>query len=187
MLVPSAANRFEDDHRPQGVRSRLRGHVKCDRHRVQIVREQMPVSVEKGSSISKMLCIIRIEDLSTPRSDSLSGSPKRASSRQSARSAAPTTTPWPRRLTAYTRPSWSNRESPGAPSSRSSWPPPNGSTGSTTAGSTSTAPTFHPSTLRPPTTLNTGDHLPAESPNHEVSGLTGAVHGYPERPVRHNV
>jgi putative transposase len=40
----------------------------------------------------------------------------------------------------------------------------------------STAATFHPSTSRPPTTLNTGGQPPAESPNHEVSGLTGAVH-----------
>ena len=53
----------------------------------------------------------------------------------------------------------------GAPSTRSRSPPPNGSTGSTTAASTSTAATSHRSNWRRPTTLNTRAQPPAELSN----------------------
>jgi hypothetical protein len=49
-----------------------------------------------------------------------------------------------------------------------------GSTGSTTAASTNTAATSHPSIWRQPITLNTRDQPPAELSNQKVSGLTGA-------------
>jgi putative transposase len=50
--------------------------------------------------------------------------------------------------------------SPGAPSKKSNWPPPNGSTGSTTAASTSTAVTSHRPRGRRPITLNAGGQPP---------------------------
>ena len=48
---------------------------------------------------------------------------------------------------------------------------------STTAASTNTAATSHPSIWRQPITLNTRDQPPAELSNQKVSGLTGTVHG----------
>ena len=40
-------SRLEDGHRPQSVRSRLRGRVESVRNRVQTVGEQVAVSVER--------------------------------------------------------------------------------------------------------------------------------------------
>jgi len=76
--------------------------------------------------------------------------------------------------------------SPGGPSRKSSWPPRNGSTGSTTAASTNTAVTSRPSNWRPPTTLNSRDQPPAELSHQKVSGLTGAVHTADQSPREGN-
>jgi hypothetical protein len=54
-------------------------------------------------------------------------------------------------------------------------PPPNGSTGSTTAASTRTAAMPHLSNWILPITLNAGDQPPAEFSDQTVSGLTGMV------------
>ena len=54
--------------------------------------------------------------------------------------------------------------------------PHDGSTGTTTAASTSTAAMSRQPSWRRPTTLNTGGQPPAESSNRRVSGHAGAVH-----------
>ena len=60
-----------------------------------------------------------------------------------------------------------------AASRKSSWPPPNGWTGSTTAASTSTAETSRLSIWRRPITLNTGDQPPAEFSNQKSPDSPG--------------
>ena len=85
----------------------------------------------------------------TSRSATPSAAPRRASSPRLAASAAATTTPWPRRSAASTRPSLSGAGDPGARWRRSSSPPWTGWMGSTTAACSSpSATSLHEISLR---------------------------------------
>ena len=77
------------------------------------------------------------------RSRSPAAWPRQASTPRSARSATPTTTPWPNHRSAYSKPSCSTRTVPGATATTSSQPSLTGS-----PGSTPNAPT-NPSTTSP--------------------------------------
>src|SRR5215472_10583513 len=71
------------------------------------------------------------------------------------------TTPWPRRWSASTRPSSSVGGGPGGPSTRSSWGPPSGWTGGTSAGFTAPSTTCR----RPSTSAGGGSRRKARLPD----------------------
>ena len=72
-----------------------------------------------------------------------------------------TTTPWPRRSTRCSRPSWSATRAPGRTSTTSRSPSPSTSTGSTTDASTARSDSSHPSSSRTTTTGTTPRRLPS--------------------------
>ena len=86
------------------------------------------------------------------------GSPKPASNHQSDPWAIRTTTPSPNLSSACTRQNLSTSGRRGRTGTRSSTPPSNMWTGSTTVGSSSPLDTYHPQKRRPTTTVNTPQH-----------------------------
>ena len=86
------------------------------------------------------------------------GSPKPASNHRSARLGIPTITPSPNPSSAYTRQNSSTNALPGRTSTKSSTPPSNTSTGSTTAGFSNPSETSHQQRRRPTTIKNTPQH-----------------------------
>jgi transposase InsO family protein len=67
------------------------------------------------------------------------------------------------------------RQAPGATSTTSSWPPPNGLPGSTPSGHTTSSTTSHPKPSRGCTTLTETTCAKQADSNQQVSGLAGAA------------
>ena len=122
-----------------------------------------------------MLSTIRIGDPSTSRSGSLNASPRRAFSHRSGRSAAPNDNALAETINGLYKTELIKPRKPWRTTRKSSWLLPNGSTGSTTTVSTSTAEIFRRSKWRRPTTLATRDQPPAEFSHQKVSGHAVAV------------
>ena len=83
------------------------------------------------------------------------GSPKPVSHRRSVQSATHTTTPSPNLSSACTRQNSSTRKDPGRPETKSSTPPSNMWTGSTTEGFSNPSETYHQQKGKPTTIKNT--------------------------------
>ena len=120
---------------------------------------------------------------STSRSATPSASPMRASSPRSAASATATTTPWPRRSTASTRPRSSGAGDPGARWRRLSSPPSTGWIGSTTAACSSPSATSLPPKPKR-ATINRSRPSPWQRDSTKsASGKPGAVQPSAARPL----
>ncbi len=112
---------------------------------------------------------------STCRWRTASDSPTPASGPRSGPSGRAMTTRWPRASTGSTRPRSFAAKAPGGTWTPSRSPPPGGSTGTTTAGSTSTPGTCHRPSSSRSTTLSNNPQQHAEESTIRVSGHTGAV------------
>jgi len=115
------------------------------------------------------------------RTDRPSGWPRPGSSRRSVASATVTTTLWPRRSTAFTRPRSSGGSDHGRACPRSKWQPCAGSIGSTTGASSAPSGTSCPQKPRPNTMQPTRPSIWSHDSNETASGKPGTLHIVPGR------
>ena len=115
------------------------------------------------------------------RTDRPSASPRPGSSRRSVASATPTTTLWPRRSTAFTRPRSSGGSDHGRACPRSKWQPCAGSIGSTTGASSAPSGTSCPQKPRPNTMQPTRPSIWSHDSNETASGKPGTLQIVPGR------
>src|SRR5262245_37574563 len=133
-------------------------------------------SMTAGPCIAEASFITATEAASTSPSSTPNAWPRRASSPPWAVSAIATTTRWPRRSTASTRPKSSTGVDRGDRSRRSSSPPSNGWIGSTTGGSWSPSATSRRPKPRSATSPYWKSQPWRRDSNQTASGKPGAVH-----------